>query len=74
MSEKDVLNMSTSSSLALTSLHNLYTLHNYIPYIIYTVSDMPSRGNLIYEGCMQTFRKNNTYTILYAKNLIWQLG
>lgn len=35
---------------------------------------MPSRDNLIYEGCMQIFHKNNIYTILYARNLIWYLG
>lgn len=45
-----------------------------VPYIIYTVSDMPSRDNLIYEGCIQIFCKNNTYTILYTRNLIWYLG
>lgn len=67
MSEKDVLNMSASSSLTLTS-------SVMISYIIYTVSDMPSRDNLIYEGYMQIFRKNNTYTMLYARNLIWYLG
>lgn len=35
---------------------------------------MPSRDNLIYEGCIQIFCKNNTYTILYTRNLIWYLG
>lgn len=53
MSEKDVLNMSVSSSLALTS-------SVMISYIIYTVLDMPSRDNLTYEGYMQIFRKNLT--------------
>lgn len=67
MSEKDVLNMRASSSLALTS-------SVMISYIMYTVLDMPSRDNLIYEGYMQIFCKNNTYTILYARNLIWYLG
>lgn len=35
---------------------------------------MPSRDNLIYEGYMQIFCKNNTYSILYARNSIWYLG
>lgn len=67
MSEKYVLNMSASSSLTLTS-------SVMISYIMYTVLDMPSRDNLIYEGYMQIFRKNNTHTIFYVRNLIWYLG